>query len=156
MHVSAVDCVQPALQHTREQLFTRFRFGQWSRLALVGILAAELHVGGCNFGNFGGGGWPRVPHKNDGEFLPSGFTNVLSPFDRAHIPAQISQHIGQFIGLILVGIFAFLVMAFVFLYISSVFRFILFDSVLRREWLAMEGSRTSARPGARCFLLAII
>ena len=45
MPVSAVDSVQPALQHTRQQLFTRFRFGQWSRLALVGILAAELHVG---------------------------------------------------------------------------------------------------------------
>jgi len=156
MPVSAVDCVQPALQHTREQLFTRFRFGQWSRLALVGILAAELHVGGCNFGNFGGGGWPRVPHKNDGEFLPSGFTNVLSPFDRAHIPALISQHIGQFIGLILVGIFAFLVLAFVFLYISSVFRFILFDSVLRRECSISEGWRKWRRAGGRFFLWQIV
>ena len=155
MPVSAVDCVQPALQHTREQLFTRFRFGQWSRLALVGILAAELHVGGCNFGNFGGG-WPRVPHKNDGEFLPSGLTNVLSPFDRSNIPAQISQHIGQFIGLILVGIFAFLVLGFIFLYISSVFRFILFDSVLRRECSISEGWRRWRRAGGRFFLWQIV
>ena len=49
MPVSAVDCVQPAIQHTREQLFSRFRIGQWSRLALVGILAAEMHASGCNF-----------------------------------------------------------------------------------------------------------
>src|SRR5258706_13483279 len=107
MPVSAVDCVQPALQHTREQLFTRFRFGQWSRLALVGILAAELHVGGCSVPNFGGG-WPRGPQKNECEFLPSYLANVLSPFARAHIPATLSEHIAQFIGLILVGIFAFI------------------------------------------------
>src|ERR1700675_4010974 len=117
MPVSAVDSVQPALQHTREQLFTRFRFGQWSRLALVGILAAELHVGGCSVPNFGGG-WPRVPQKNDGEFLPSGLANVLSPFNRAHIPAHISEHIAQFIGLILAGFFAFVVLAFIFLLFS--------------------------------------
>ena len=70
MPISAVDCVQPALQHTREQVFTRFRFGQWSRLALVGILAAELHVGGCGFGNLGSG-WPHTPHKNQSDLLPS-------------------------------------------------------------------------------------
>src|SRR5258708_34120954 len=97
MPVSAVDCVQPALQHTREQLFTRFRFGQWSRLALVGILAAELHVGGCNFGNFGGGGWPRAPHKNAGGFFPSGFPKVLTPSDRCRRPPQTSPPIGQFV-----------------------------------------------------------
>src|SRR5260370_25471637 len=118
MPVSAVDSVQPALQHTREQLFTRFRFGQWSRLALVGILAAELHVGGCSVPNFGGG-WPRVPQKNDGAFLPLGLANVLSPFDRANIPAYISEPIAQFIGLSLVGILPFIVLSFVLLYIYT-------------------------------------
>src|ERR1700680_2056220 len=155
MPVSAVDCVQPTLQHTRKQLFTRFRFGQWSRLALVGILAAELHVGGCNFGNFGGG-WPRVPQKNDGEFLPSGLANVLSPFDRANIPAHISEHIAQFIGLILVGIFAFIVLALVFLYLNSVFRFILFDSVLSRQCSIGEGWRKWRHAGGRFFLWQIV
>src|SRR5258708_1440197 len=155
MPVSAVDCVQPALQHRREQLFTRFRFGQWSRLALVGILAAELHVGGCNFGNFGGG-WPRAPHKNDDEFLPSGLPNVLSPFGRANIPAHMSEHIAQFIGLILVGIFAFIILAFVFLYIHDVFRFILFDSVLSRQCSIGDGWRKWRRAGGRFFLWQIV
>jgi hypothetical protein len=67
--VSAVDCVQPAIQHTREQLFSHFRIGQWSRLALVGILAAEMHAGGCNFGNFGQ--LLQQPPKRSNEFLAS-------------------------------------------------------------------------------------
>ena len=152
MPVSAVDCVQPALQHAREQLFTRFRWGQWSRLALVGILAAELHVGGCNFGNFGQ--FASRPRKN--EFLPSGMTSSLSPFDPAHFPAHISEHIGQFIGLIVVGIFAAIVLAIIFLYINSVFRFILFDSVLRRQCSISEGWRKWRRAGGRFFLWQIV
>lgn len=155
MPVSAVDCVQPALQHTREQLFTHFRWGQWSRLALVGILAAEMHVGGCNFGNLGGN-WPRVPHKNHGEFLPSGMASDLSPFDPARIPAHISEHIAQFLGLIVVGVFVLIVLAFVFLYINSVFRFILFDSVLRRHCSISEGWGKWRRAGGRFFLWQIV
>ena len=151
MPVSAVDCVQPALQHAREQLFTRFRFGQWSRLALVGILAAELHVGGCNFGNLGRN-WPRIPHKNQNEFLQSRVPEWLLPLNHAHI----SEHIAQFIGLIVVGIFVAMVLGFVFLYISSVFRFILFDSVLRRECSIGERWGKWRRAGGRFFLWQIV
>ncbi|MBZ5666744.1 MAG: hypothetical protein LAO30_19340 [Acidobacteriia bacterium] len=152
MPVSAVDCVQPALQHTREQLFTRFRWGQWSRLALVGILAAELHVGGCGFGNFGGG-WPRGLHRNQNGFLPSSaMPHGFPPFN----PAHLSEHLAQFAGLILVGVFAFIVLLFVFMYINSVFRFILFDSVLRKECSISEGWRKWRRAGSRYFLWQIV
>ncbi len=151
MPVSAVDCVQPALQHAREQLFTRFRWGQWSRLALVGILAAELHVGGCNFGNFGQ--FASRPRKSENEFLPfSSLPFGWPPFN----PAHISEHIAQFIGLIVVGIFAAIVLTFVFLYINSVFRFILFDSVLRRQCSISEGWRKWRRAGGRFFLWQIV
>ena len=156
MPVSAVDCVQPALQHAREQLFTRFNWGQWSRLALVGILAAELHVGGCNFGNAGSGRWPRIPHKTDNGFLPSGTPSGLLSFNPAHIPAHISEHIAQFIGLIVVAVFAAIVLGFVFLYISSVFRFILFDSVLRRHCSIGDGWGKWRRAGGRFFLWQIL
>jgi hypothetical protein len=148
--VSAVDCVQPALQHAREQLFTRFRWGQWSRLALVGILAAELHVGGCNFGNLGQ--FTSHPQKHENEFLQSSMPHGLPPLD----PAHISAHIGQFLGLIAVGIFAAIVLAFVFLYINSVFRFILFDSVLRRQCSIGEGWQKWRRAGGRFFLWQIV
>jgi len=150
--VSAVDCVQPALHHARTQLFTRFSWGQWSRLALVGILAAELHVGGCNFGNFGGG-WPRLPRKNHSEFLPSSaLPSGFPPFNSAHL----SEHIAQFLGLIVVGVFVAIVLSFLFLYISSVFRFILFDSVLQRHCSISEGWRKWHRAGGRFFLWQIV
>lgn len=150
MPVSAVDCVQPALQHVREQLFTRFRWGQWSRLALVGILAAELHVGGCNFGNFGQL-LQRPPRSHNGlmrSSLPAGFPR----FNPAHIP----QHLGQFLGLIVVAICALIVLGIVFLYINSVFRFILFDSVLRRECSIGGGWSKWRRAGGRFFLWQIV
>ena len=149
MPVSAVDCVQPALQHAREQLFTRFRFGQWSRLALVGILAAELRSGGCNFnpGHFAG------PSQNNGNRFPfPAMPHGLPSFNHGHI----SPHLGQILGLIAVAIFAVFVLMFVFLYINSVFRFILFDSVLRRECSISEGWRKYHRAGLRFFLWQLV
>jgi hypothetical protein len=76
----------------------------------------------------------------------------LPPLD----PAHISAHIGQFLGLIAVGIFAAIVLAFVFLYINSVFRFILFDSVLRRQCSIGEGWQKWRRVGGRFFLWQIV
>ena len=67
-----------------------------------------------------------------------------------------SDHIGPFIGLIVVGIFAAIVLWFVFLYINSVFRFILFDSVLRRECSISEGWRKWRRAGGRFFLWQLV
>lgn len=151
MPVSAVDCVQPALQHTREQLFTRFRFGQWSRLALVGILAAELHVGGCNFGNFSG--INRHPRRSDQSFLT--FSDL--PLNWLPVtPGRISEHLGQFLGLIALAIFVAIVVGFVLLYINSVFRFILFDSVLLRHCSISEGWQKWHRAGGRFFLWQIV
>ena len=151
MPVSAVDCVQPALQHTREQLFTRFRFGQWSRLALVGILAAELHVGGCNFGNFSG--MNRHPRRSDQSF-PT-FSDL--PFHWPPLtPGRLSEHLGQFLGLIVLAAFVAIVVGFVLLYINSVFRFILFDSVVLRRCSISEGWNKWYRAGGRFFLWQIV
>jgi hypothetical protein len=151
--LSAVDCVQPALQHTRQQLFNLFRWGQWSRLALVGILASELHVGGCNFGGFN---FPSLHSKTNTTghgFLPSSsLPSSLGPFSSSYI----SAHLAQFLGLILLGVCAFVVLAFVFLYINSVFRFILFDTVLRCQCSISEGWRKWHRAGGRFFLWQIV
>lgn len=139
MSVSAIDCVQPAIRHVREQLFARFRWGQWSRLALVGILAAELHVGGCNFGR----AFSRT--QRNGHDIP-----VFHP---PHIdPARI----GQFLGLFLFAVLLVIVLGFVLLYINSVFRFMLFDSVLRRKCSISEGWRHWHRAGGRFFLWQLV
>ena len=154
---SAVDCVQPALQHTRFQLFTHFRWGQWSRLALVGILAAEVHVGGCGFGNMGGR-FPQTPHKTGNGFRAfSRLFTGASPFDwLPRTPGQLPHHIGQFVGLILIGVFVLMLLSLAFLYINSVFRFILFDSVVRRECSISQGWRKWHSAGSRFFLWQIV
>jgi hypothetical protein len=143
---SAVDCVQPAIQHTRDQLFRPFRFGQWSRLALVGILAAEMHGSGCNFNsfNFPNSSHPRKAH----EFAATPF-----PFSHPHFdPSQIAQFAGLIIAILLLAFILF----FIFLYISSVFRFILFDSVLKKRCSISEGWHRWHRAGRRYFLWQIV
>jgi hypothetical protein len=140
--VSAVDCVAPALQHTRQQLFSPFRLGQWSRLALVAVLAGELHVGSCNFGNWGQFASPRR-HIGD-DFLAPAFPHID--------PARIAQ----FAGLIAAVVCLAIVLFFVFLYINSVFRFILFDSVLRKQCSIGDGWQRLHRPGRRYFLWQLV
>jgi hypothetical protein len=140
--VSAVDCVQPAIQHTRQQLFRPFRLGQWSRLALVAILAGELHVGGCSFGNLGQFASHRP--KTGEEFMAPPFPHID--------PARIAQ----FAGLIAAILVLVVVLFFIFLYINSVFRFILFDSVLRRECSISEGWQRWHRAGRRYFLWQLV
>lgn len=148
MPVSAVDCIQPALQHTRDQLFRPFRFGQWSRLALVGILAAELHAGGCNFNglNFNLPSQPRRTH----------IFSAATPFphlDLSHFdPARIAQFAGLIIAIVLLAV----VLGFIFLYINSVFRFILFNSVLKKHCSIGEGWQRWHRAGRRYFLWQIV
>jgi len=137
-------------------LFRPFRWGQWSRLALVGILAAELHVGGCGFGNIGNM-FPHPPKRAHDEYLQStGAQNALFQFRPWHLPPNISEHIGQFLGLIVLGIFALVILGFVFLYINSVFRFILFDSVLHRKCSIGDGWHRWRRAGGRYFLWQIV
>jgi len=139
-----VDCVQPAIQHTREQLFRPFRFAQWARLALVGFLAAELHTSGCNFNGFN---FPASSHPRRDNPLPS----TLAPFP--HIdPARIAE----FAALIVVAAIVVVVLFFIFLYLNSVFRFILFDSVLKKRCAIGEGWSRWHRAGRRYFLWQIV
>lgn len=143
MSVSAVDCVQPAIQHTRQQLFSRFRLGQWSRLALVAILAGEMHVGGCGgFGNIGQLA-SRRPKFDQGFVAP--------PFPHLD-PARIAQFAVLIAAICVLAIILF----FVFLYLNSVFRFILFESVLRRECTIGESWQRWHRIGRRYFLWQIV
>ncbi len=142
MAISAVDCVQPALQHTRDQLFRSFRFGQWSRLALVGFLAGELNSGGCNFNKF------NLPasHPHGNRFMAQSM-----PFGHLN-----PQHLAQFAALIIAAAAVAFVLFFVLLYVSSVFRFILFDSVVKKHCAIREGWTRWQRAGRRYFLWKIV
>lgn len=116
MPISAVDTITLAFQHTKRQLLQPFRFGQWTRLALVGLLAGELGSGG---GNFNPGGRGGSPHS-----LAQGFPKID--------PALLVALIGT---IVVTGLVLFIMI----LYISSVMRFILFDSVLKKDCHIREG-----------------
>lgn len=148
MPFSAVDCVQPAIQHTRDQLFRPFRFGQWSRLALVGVLAAELHASSCN-SHFN---LPvsSQPHRTQGRFT---LATPFPHFDPSHFDPS---HLAQFMGLIIVAVLLATILFFVFLYINSVFRFILFESVLKKHCSISQGWARWHRAGRRYFLWQIV
>lgn len=129
MPISATDAITPAFEHTKQQLFKPFRLGQWTRLAIVGLLAGELGSSGLNRSNFhptqhggaGGGGFGGID------------------------PAIVFALIG-------VIVVAALVLGIIFMYISSVMRFILFDSVLTRQCHIRQGWTRRQGPGLRYFL----
>lgn len=131
--ISAVDSISPAFQHTKEQLFRPFRFGQWTRLALVGLFAGELSSGGgCNL-NYNAGG----SHRHD--LLPA-----------PHIdPALL-------IPLVIVAVIAIPVLWLLFIFVSSRMRFVLFDSVIERNCSIGRMWRARREPALQYFVWQLV
>jgi hypothetical protein len=130
--ISAVDSISLAIEHTKRQLFQPFRFGQWTRLAIVGLLAGELSSGGFRGSNF------HVPPNAGGSpHLPSGLSGI-DPILLAVLIAVI--------------VFGALVFGLVMMYVSSVMRFILFDSVLTSQCHVRQGWSRRQTAGWRYFL----
>ncbi len=137
MPLSAVDAIGPAFQHTKKQLIQPFRYGQWLRLAIVGVLAGELTSGGGgpNF-NLGGFNFPQQPRNQ--------LLGVALPPQLANNPALVATLI---LFLVIFGIVFF----FGFMYVSSVMRFILFDSVIAKECHIRDGWMRRQSAGLRYF-----
>ena len=115
MPISAVDTITLAFQHAKRQLIQPFRFGQWTRLAVVGLLAGEM--------------------GSSGSFkFPSSF-NPHHQSPSHHLLGQAFPKIDPALlgALIAVLVVTGLVFMIVMLYVSSVMRFILFDSVLAKD-----------------------
>ena len=133
MPISAVDTITLAFQHTKRQLLQPFRFGQWTRLALVGLLAGEMGSGGFHLpSNF------NVPSHGSSRHL------LGSPFGSID-PALL-------ITLIVILVTAAFVVGIVIIYIGSVMRFILFDSILAKECHIRQGWNRRQSPGWNYFL----
>jgi hypothetical protein len=136
--ISAVDTITLAFQHTKRQLLQPFRFWQWTRLAVVGLLAGEMGSGGCNApSNFN---FPQHPGSSR-HLLESG----LGAIDPA-----------LYAVLIAVVIVAALVLMILLMYVSSVMRFILFDSVLAKECHIRQGWSRRQAEGWRYFLWQLV
>jgi hypothetical protein len=136
--ISAGDAITLAVEHTKQQLFRPFRLGQWTKLAIVGLLAGELGSGGGFNGN--SFNFPRHPGASPNLHFP-GFGEV----DFALLAALISVIIvaGFLLGVIL-------------MYVSSVMRFILFDSVIAKECHIRQGWMRRQSPGWRYFLWKLV
>lgn len=133
MPISAVDTIELALQHTKRQLLRPFRFWQWTRLAVVGLLAGEMASGGCNATR----GFSQ--HAGNPRQFPD-----LGSIDPA------------LIGLVVVLVVSGLVCGVIMLYVSSVMRFILFDSVLTKDCHIRQGWIRRQGPGLKFFLWQVV
>jgi hypothetical protein len=115
--ISASDSITLAVEHTRQQLFQRFRIGQWTKLAFVGLLAGELGSNGCNRSFFN---LPQLPGSTPHPSIPGSLG-----IDPALLAA-----LGALLAVLLIAAFAF---GIIMMYVSSVMRFVLFDSIVTRE-----------------------
>jgi len=132
-----VDSITPAVEHTKQQLFNRFRISQWTKLAFVGLLAGELGANGFSRRNFQIPGHSGIPPQ-------SGWPGSLG-IDPALLAALITAFVvaGLAIGLIM-------------MYVSSVMRFVLFDSVVTRECHIRWSWGRRLGPGWRFFVWKLL
>ena len=135
MAISAIDTISLAFEHTRRQLLQPFRFWQWTRLAIVGLLAGELSSSG---------GFNNISRRLNGASTAGGHGSLREIFSKID-PAILASLITT---LIVTGLIFVLVMT----YISSVMRFILFDSILQKECHIRDGWNRRQEDGWRYFL----
>jgi hypothetical protein len=133
--ISAIDTINLAFEHTKQQVFKPVRLGQWTRLAVVGLLAGELSSGGCNGSSFN-------PARHHG---------AGSPFP--NFPGIDWALLG---GLLATFIITGVVVGLIFTYISSVMRFVLFDSILAKECHIRDFWGRRQGPGWRYFLWKLV
>ena len=95
--------------------FQPFRFWQWTRLAVVGLLAGEMGSGGFNFP-----GGTSIPQQSGGSSAAAFYPAIC----RTGLPKIDPAILAGLIAVLVVTGFVFLI---VMTYVSSVMRFILFD-----------------------------
>lgn len=138
MPITAVDAIDLAVEHTKRQLLKPFRLVQWTKLAVVGLLAGELgSTGGCNGSNF------RLPHHPGAP--PHG-----------HFPGLAGIDFALLAGLISVIVVAAFLLGIILMYVSSVMRFVLFDSVIAKECHIRQGWISRQAAGWRYFLWKLV
>jgi hypothetical protein len=130
---AATDAIGLAFTHTKHYLIDRFRWGQWVRLALVGLVAGEMGSGGSNF---------SVPPN-----LPQWHAHHL----------QSAHGVGSLPVLLVACLVAVaIVLGVVFLYISSRMRFVLFDSIVASECRVRRYWARRAEPAFQYFLWQLV
>jgi hypothetical protein len=135
--ISAVDSINLAIEHTKQQLFKPFRLGQWTRLAFVGLLAGELGgSNGCSRSNF------HFPRAGGTASHPDWHHLGIDP---ALLAVLITAVV---VGFVAIGI--------ILMYIGSVMRFILFDSIITKDCHIRAGWSRRLAPGWRYFVWMLV
>jgi hypothetical protein len=137
---SAVDVIGPAFEHTQTQLLKPFRFGQWARLAVLGLATGEISSGGgCN----GFRGLSNLPSR-----IPHTPQNFRDPGD---VLSGLGLDPAVLASIILVALVGLLVLGLVWVYVASISRFVLFESVLRKHCELSAGWNRWQRQGLLFF-----
>ena len=137
--LSAINCVSPAFEQAKQQLFKPFRFRHWLRLAAVCLVTGDFA---------GGGGWsggnfnvPSPQHKRTATFLA--------------LAAPGWEQFRPFLVWILLGVALLFGLLILWLYAASVYRFILFDAVLYNRCELRKGWHRWEKQGSSYFLFII-
>jgi len=131
------------MEHTKRQLFQPFQWGQWMRLAVLGLVTGEVSsAGGCNSFHL-----PSLPREGG-----SGSQQFLA----GRIPHLDPSKLGQMLGAIVIVAIVALVLILVLLYINSICRFILFESVLTKRCRLRAGWQRWRKPGRSFFLWQLV
>jgi hypothetical protein len=145
--LSAIDSIGPAFQHTKKQIFQPFRFWQWTRLALVGLVAGELgSSGGCNVPT----SFPTSPNRSGGsdKFMDAGMWQK--------IPELWHGHSALMAGLITAFLVLMVVLWLLAFYLNSRMRFVLFDSVVMKHCHIREYWSRRRTPAFRYFVWQLL
>src|SRR5579859_500483 len=124
--LSAPEALSPAFARTKRMLFQPFRFGLWSRLAIVALLTGE--AGG------GGGGAPNLSGiRTSGDDKWRAATQFFANPDW--------QQVQPYLGWIVAGFVALIGVVLLWIYSDCVFRLILLDAVITGQCRLREGWR---------------
>lgn len=141
--ISAVEAISPAFTRTKRMLFQPFRFGLWSRLAVVALITGE--AGG------GGGGGGSLPNMNTGG--GGGGRGGDQWRAVAHLFSQPRwEELQPYIFWIIAGVAAVLALFFLWVYCDCVYRFILLDTVVTGKCQLREGWRKWRENGRQYFV----
>jgi hypothetical protein len=136
MATPAVDVISTAIEHAKQQLFRPFRLGQWTRLAVVGLLAGES-VGGCSLSYRS----PFTPRSGGSQSFLFQASLARGPLFPAAIAVLVLVSLALIVALV---------------YVNSVMRFVLFDSVIARECHIRRFWRQRTEPGLRYFVWQLV
>lgn len=124
--LSAPEALSPAFARTKRMLFQPFRFGFWSRLAVVALITGEAGGGGGSAPNLSG--------------MRSGGGDKWRAAARFFAEPD-WQQIQPYLGWIVVGFVALIGVVLLWIYSDCVFRFVLLDAVMTGQCRLREGWR---------------